>query len=91
MTCSSQSSPLKIVSEAVYQLYGKLYKIILWCVLNRVLCIYLFDALEFIYYLSFYCFGQFSLLMETLEASVLLDSFDHPEFLISASLWSVYS
>lgn len=71
--------------------------------LNRVLYIYIFDVVEFIYYLSFYCFGMFSSLMEPLEAAVLLNSFviiqsfllqllcDHPEFLISSLLWSVYS
>lgn len=40
--------------------------------------------------LNSYCFGRFSFLMQPLEAAVILNLFDHVEFLISAALWSVY-
>lgn len=58
--------------------------------LNRVLYIYIFDVVAFIYYLSFYCFGRFSFLMQPLEVAAILNSFDHVEFLILPALWSAY-
>lgn len=55
-----------------------------------MLYIYIFDAVDFIYYLSFYCFRIFYFLMEALKAAVLLHSFVHLEYLISIVLLSAY-